>query len=220
MGDGLEPLMDSIRLWAILPVKPFKQAKSRLAGVLSPAEREALAITLFQRSAGILAGITRFSGVLVVSRDPDALKMARGYGAHTLLETDQPELNPALRRASETVMALGATGVFIMPADLPFVTAADVEQMIHLGRFRRSVVLAPDSKYDGTNSLFMTPPNLMPLAYGIGSFARHRTLAEAAEATIHIYESSRMALDIDTPDDLEVYRASQKDAEKMITGTA
>ncbi len=205
MDVGLE----SIKQWAILPVKPFKQAKSRLSEVLSPEERETLALSLFQRSVGLLTSIKQFYGVLVISRDTEALKLARNCGAHTLMETGQPELNHALRRASETVMALGASGVFIMPADLPFVTAEDIEQMLYLGRFRHSAVIAPDGRRDGTNSMYLTPPNLIPLSYGVGSFARHVALAEGAGAKVLIYESPRLALDIDTPADLELYQTSQ-----------
>lgn len=205
MDEGL----DSVKQWAILPVKPFKQAKSRLSEVLSPDEREALALALFQRSVSLLTSIKQFAGVLVISRDPEALKLARNAGAHTLMETGHPELNHALRRASETVMTLGATGVFIMPADLPFVTAEDIEQMLYMGRFRLSGVIAPDGRRDGTNSMYLTPPNLIPLSYGVGSFARHSALLEGVGAKVLIYDSPRIALDIDTPADLEMYRAAQ-----------
>jgi 2-phospho-L-lactate/phosphoenolpyruvate guanylyltransferase len=212
MDQGL----DAIKQWAILPVKPFKQAKTRLSAVLSPEEREALAITLFQRSVGLLTSIRQFAGVLVVSRDPEALKMARLCGAQTLTETGQPELNHALRRASEVVMGLGATGIFIMPVDLPFVTAQDIEQMLYMGRFRKTAVIAPDGKRDGTNSMYLTPPNLIPLSYGEGSFARHMALAEGAGARALVYESPRLSLDIDTPADLDVYYAAQRIHQQMI----
>jgi 2-phospho-L-lactate guanylyltransferase len=195
-------------VWAIIPVKPFKQAKSRLSGILQPDEREALAMRLFQRSVRLLVGMNRFAGVLVISRDSLALKMAQEMGAQTLTEAGQPELNHALRRATEFVANTGASGAFIMPADMPFVAAEDIEQIIHLGRFRPSVVIVPDDKQDGTNGLFLAPPNVITLAYGVGSFHRHRMLALEAGVHVEVFESDRMALDIDTPGDLARYHTA------------
>jgi len=195
-----------LKIWAIIPVKPFNRAKSRLAKVLSPEQRESLAIHMFRHSVQLLAGIRRFAGVIVVSRDTKALAIARDYGVNTVQESGAPELNAALLRASHVVNGLGAEGVFVMPADVPFVTTDDIEQILYLGRYNQSVVIVPDRIKDGTNSLLVTPPGLIPFAFGVGSFERHMLLAKTAQATVHVYESSRMALDIDTPPDLDKYK--------------
>jgi 2-phospho-L-lactate guanylyltransferase len=202
MGEKLE----SLKTWAIIPVKPFNRAKSRLAPVLSPEEREALALAMFKHSVELLSQIHRLAGVLVVSRDTKALAIARDFGVHTLMESGQPDLNPALRRAALAVSSWGASGLLVMPADLPFVTADDIDAILKLGRYFQSVVIVPDGQRSGTNGLLLSPPELMPFSFGEGSFERHKLLAEATHATLSIYESPRMALDIDTPADLERYK--------------
>ncbi len=202
MGEKLE----SLKTWAIVPVKPFNRAKSRLAPVLSPEERETLALSMFQRSVALLSEIHRLAGVLVVSRDTKALAIARDYGVHTLMESGQPDLNPALRRAALEVSSWGASGLLVMPADLPFVTVEDIDNILRLGRHFQSIVIVPDRLRSGTNGLLLSPPELIPFSFGEGSFERHKALAEATHATLSIYESPRMALDIDTPTDLERYR--------------
>ncbi len=198
--------LELLKIWAIIPVKPFNRAKSRLAKVLSPEQREVLAIHMFRHSVKLLASIHRFAGVMVVSRDTKALSIAREYGVHTVQESGAPELNAALLRASQAVNGLGAQGVFVLPADVPFVTADDILQILHLGRYNQSVVIVPDRVMDGTNALLVTPPGLIPFSFGISSFARHKALAETVGATVHVYQSPRMALDIDTPPDLDKYR--------------
>lgn len=203
---GAPPMWDGI--WAIVPVKPFQKAKTRLADMLSQEERESLARNLFQRSVGLLVEMRRFAGVLVVSRDRHVLRMAAAMGAHTLVEAGSPELNNAVRRALEYVVREGAAGAFIMHADIPFVTAEDIASVIERGQIRPAVVLVPDDRQDGTNGLFLAPPLVIAPAYGVGSFGRHRALAEQAGAHIEVVHAARMALDVDTPADLERYRAA------------
>jgi 2-phospho-L-lactate/phosphoenolpyruvate guanylyltransferase len=194
-----------MNIWAIVPVKPFVRAKSRLAKVLQPHEREALAEKMFRQSIEVLINVRRIAGVLVISRDARALAIARDYGVHTVQESGAPELNAALLRASQVVGSMGADGVLVLPADVPMVTVEDIEQIMHLGRYNTTVVLAPDANDDGTNALLCNPPGYIPFSYGPGSFRRHMILAEEAGATVKIYRSERIALDIDTPSDLDLY---------------
>ena len=51
----------------------------------------------------------------------------------------------------------------------------------------------------------MHPPGLIEYAFGKNSFRRHVRAAEQAGAAVQVYHSSRVALDLDTPADLELY---------------
>ena len=201
-----------MNIWAIVPVKPFNRAKSRLAKVLTAEERQALAEKMFRHSIETLTAVEQISGILVISRDTKVLGIARDYHVQTVQESGTPELNAALYRASQVVGSQGADGVLVMPADLPLVNAADITQILHLGRYHTTVVLAPDRQEDGTNILQVNPPGYIPFAFGVGSFRRHMMLAEESGATVKIYRSDRAALDIDTPDDLALY-------ERMVDAT-
>jgi 2-phospho-L-lactate/phosphoenolpyruvate guanylyltransferase len=198
--------LELMNIWAIVPVKPFIRAKSRLAAVLQPQERQALAEKMFRHSIEVLVSVRRVAGVLVISRDTKALAIARDYGVHTVQESGAPELNAALLRASQVVGSQGADGVLVLPADVPMVAAEDIEQILHLGRYNTTVVLAPDGQDDGTNALLCNPPGYIPFSYGPGSFHRHLALAEEAGATVKIYRSERLSLDIDTPPDLDHFQ--------------
>lgn len=194
-----------MRVWVVLPVKPFVRAKSRLAPVLPAAEREMLAEKMFRHGLEVLTTTRQIAGVLVVSRDTKALAMAREYGVNTVQESGAPELNVALLRTSEHVRRLGAEGVLVVPSDLPMYTSADIEQVLHLGRYHMTVVITPDRNDNGTNALLVTPPGLIPYSFGPGSFRRHVELAEQAGASVKILRSERLGLDLDTPADLELY---------------
>jgi 2-phospho-L-lactate guanylyltransferase len=192
-------------IWAIIPVKPLNRAKSRLSTVLSPEQRQELAETMFRHVLQIVKKVPQIMGTLVVSRDGRALAIAREYGARTVMESGTPELNTALMRATQVVARWRGSGVFILPADLPVISEADLSGMLELAYHNPSVVIATDDNEDGTNAMLIRPPGLIPYAYGSGSFQRHLELARKAGADVAVYHSRRLALDIDMPADLEAY---------------
>lgn len=193
-------------VWAIIPVKPFNRAKSRLSEVLTPEQRYQLAETMLRHVLGVIQTVPQVLGTLVISRDNKALAIAREYGARTVQESGAPELNTALMRATQVVARWKGSAVLILPADLPLLAGEDLVSMIHLsGRSSPSVVLATDQHEDGTNAMFVRPPGLIEYAYGTGSYARHKQLAQDAGADVHVYHSERLLLDIDVPADLQSY---------------
>lgn len=208
----------NMKIWAIVPVKPFVRAKSRLAGLLAPSDRELLAEKMFTHTLEILNAVPSIAGTMVISRDTKALAMARDHNVHTVQESGAPELNAALLRASQVVRIQGADGVLVVPADLPLITVEDIEQVVSLGRYNTTVVIVPDRNEDGTNALLVNPPGFIPFSYGAGSFRRHKQLAESSGATVKIHHSERLSLDIDTPTDLEHYRKLTGDKDRTIYG--
>ena len=191
-------------LWAIVPVKPLKNAKSRLASVLLPEQRYQLAEAMFRHVLTVTSTVSRVTGVLVISRDTKALAIAREMGAKTLQEGVISDLNPALMRSTMVVETWRADAVLVLPADLPFVNADDIRDLVDLSK-ERAIVIAGDQYGDGTNALLMRPPGLIPFDYGPGSFQRHIDSARARDIDVNVFHSDRLAMDIDVPRDLQAY---------------
>ncbi len=141
---------------------------------------------------------------MVVSRDPEALTIARDYGARTVQEQGSPQLNTALTRATMVAVSHSVQGVLIVPADLPLLTADDIHEVINLGANPPVVVITPDRHRQGTNALLISPPGLIQYEYGPGSFQRHCSQAEKKGARLEVCERVSVALDIDFPEDLEL----------------
>jgi 2-phospho-L-lactate guanylyltransferase len=194
-----------MNIWAIVPVKPLNRAKSRLADELVPEQRELLASGLLKRTVRLLSSLPRIQGILVISRDTKALAIVRKLGAQTLQESGAPELNHALLRATQVLKTWGADAALVVPADIPLLAPEDVVGVIGLTNYHSSVIIAPDRHERGTNMLLVRPPGLIPYAFGKTSFAEHQRLAREAGATVQVYRSERVALDVDTPDDLLSY---------------
>ncbi|MGW8143657.1 MAG: 2-phospho-L-lactate guanylyltransferase [Anaerolineales bacterium] len=191
-------------LWAIVPVKPLRRGKSRLAGVLTEEERVGLNSQLLTHTIDILREIPEIEHVLVVSRDQAALSLARAHGARTVQENGAPELNVALTRATIVAKRHSTRGVLIIPSDLPMISKEDVYAMLDKVKDPPVVVVAPDRKKTGTNALLVCPVGLIKYDYGPDSFERHCKRAREAGARLEICELPSLALDMDVPEDLEL----------------
>jgi 2-phospho-L-lactate/phosphoenolpyruvate guanylyltransferase len=195
-------------LWAIVPVKPLKRGKSRLAGVLNEQERAELNFKLLTHTLQTLKSIPQIDQVLVVSRDQEALAMARDIGARTVQEHGSPGLNMALWRATMVAKKYSAHGVLILPADLPLLISEDIHSLIELAQVTPVVVVVPDRHREGTNALLVSPPGLIEYQFGPDSFNIHCQLAEKTRARLKICELPSLALDMDVPEDLELVGAT------------
>lgn len=190
--------------WAIVPVKPLRRGKSRLAVLLSEEQRTCLNRYLLEHTLTILNKISGIEHTLVVSRDPAALALTRSMGGRTVLEDGAPQFNTAIKRATIVAQAQGARAVFILPADLPLIEPSDLEALLSKGVNPPVVVIAPDRRLDGTNSLLINPAGLIEYGYGLGSFQRHCQRAKEAGARLVVVNSERIGLDLDLPEDLEM----------------
>ena len=188
-----------MKLWAVIPAKPAEEGKSRLAEVLTIAQRTRLNRRLFRNTLGIVCAVFPPERVLVVSRDPALLGIAAAAGAQALTEHGD-DLNQALHQAADFPLITG--GLLAISADLPNLTADDLHALL---AEPGAVTIAPDRAGQGTNALLTTPAACIPYRFGENSFALH--CAEAARINIVPRVISRPGLgqDLDTPEDLRAH---------------
>ena len=205
-------------LWAIIPVKPLRRGKSRLSGVLSLEARTALNHYLLSNTLETLASVPEIEHSLVVSRDPEALTLAREYGARTVQEQGSPQLNIALTRATMVALSHSVQGVLIVPADLPLLSVDDIREVVRHAVDPPVIVITPDRHHQGTNALLISPPGLIKYEFGPDSFHRHCAQAKKEGARLEICERVSVALDIDFPEDLELagYELMEINRDKQI----
>jgi 2-phospho-L-lactate guanylyltransferase len=84
----------------------------------------------------------------------------------------------------------------LAPADINGLLAHDVPE--------RSALIVPDRHGTGTNALLLTPPDVLASSFGPDSRRRHLAEAQAKGVPAEVVEVDSLALDVDTPDDLEV----------------
>jgi len=190
--------MASSSVWAVLPVKPFDDAKSRLQPVMNSAQRRELARGLMLHSLDTLQACADVERILVVSADSEALELAAAKGVETLVESSSG-LNPALEASRRHAMADGAGGLLVLASDLPLLVASDIEALFAADQ--GSVVLAPDRRRQGTNALLLRPADSIEFSFGESSYSRHVSLAVAAGLSPSEVFRTGLAFDIDLPRD-------------------
>lgn len=155
----------------------------------------------------VLGRVRRLERTLVISRDPAALSIAHEHGAYTVAESGRPELNVALRQATDVAHAFGAQAVLVLPTDLPLITGADVRAMLEAGIGPEpNVVVAPDRHSEGTNALLIRPPGLLQYQFGARSLQAHVAQAQRLAVPLQLCLRPGLQLDIDVPDDLTLLR--------------
>lgn len=189
----------SNRPWALVPVKAFAAANSRLSPLLDARERALLAEAMLGdvlaalRQASTLAGIVLLGGT-------DAKGVADAHGCEWLNDTGRGDLNAALGAAAEQLAARGAATLMVLPDDLPLLRAADVSALLagHAG----GLSLNPAARDGGTNALVISPPNAIRFCFGADSASRHCEQARAAGLPARQLSLPAFARDIDRPEDL------------------
>jgi 2-phospho-L-lactate/phosphoenolpyruvate guanylyltransferase len=194
-------------IWALVPVKRLGLAKARLAPVLSRSERAELARTMLHDVLTMLCGTRQLAGIVVVSGDATVAKLARLFDARVVGDVIESGVNAAVQQGLRTLDP--SSGALIVPADVPFATAADLQAVIReLDHY--SVVLVPALSDGGTNTLAMRRPDLIAPSFGDDSFARHQALARDAGLGCGIIRSEGLGRDIDCPHDLVPWTGSKK----------
>lgn len=186
---------------ALIPVNRLDRAKGRLSTLLSAEERTALAratsstVIAAARRAGLWVAvltsdpeIAALTGVTVIDEDPS-------------LDGLNAQLESAIRRIEAP-----ASGLLILHADLPLATPGAILGFISQAPPAPSVTFVR-SRDGGTNAMLLRPPGRFPLAYGTTSAEQHVDAARAAGMTVRLVDVPALALDLDTPEDLDALMA-------------
>ena len=194
-----------MRTLAILPIKSFGSSKQRLSGLLGRGSRQALAQAMFLDVLSALRRVRSIDAIAVVTADYAAESAARNEGVHLLFDAKEDGQSEAVSIGIRYGIEVGFERVLLLPGDTPLIEPAGIAAM--LGRAEREAtgaVIVPDRHGAGTNALLLSPPQALAPSFGEGSLERHRAAAAVAGLTHRIDETPSLALDIDTPDDLEL----------------
>lgn len=208
---------------ALVPVKDLWQAKQRLAGLLSAAERRALCLVMLGDVLGALRAARRLDGILLFSPDEDVLAMASRLGIPAVREPCGRGQSEAVAGAVPLCQAQGATSLLTIPVDTPLLTGEDVDALIacwqEVALPPPSAIMVPSSDGTGTNALLLTPPDALPPRFGPDSLARHVREAEQRNVAHRQLVLPRLGLDIDAPADLAAFLATAGRSPRQATAT-
>jgi 2-phospho-L-lactate/phosphoenolpyruvate guanylyltransferase len=189
-------------LWAVVPVKERVSAKERLAPMLRPESRQALALAMLEDVLAALTATPGIAGLVVVTVDDEAGRLAAGYGAR-LIETGARDGHTgAVTAAARLLAAEGSAGMLTLPGDIPLVTPAEIASVLAAHPPAPSFTIVPSHDERGSNAIACSPPDAVPLRFGENSFYPHLEAAEACGIRPNVLHLPGIALDIDNPEDV------------------
>jgi 2-phospho-L-lactate guanylyltransferase len=189
-------------LWAVVPVKERQHAKARLAPLLGAEMRRALALTMLEDVLAALAEVTELAGLVVVTVDPAARRLGQSYGARIVEDGARDGHTGAVMTAARLLAAEHRLGMLAVPGDIPLVTAGEIGQIIAAHAPAPSFTIVPSHDEGGSNAILPSPPDAVPLRFGVDSFFPHLRAAQAAGISPTVLRLPGVALDIDNPEDL------------------
>lgn len=190
------------RVCAILPIKPFGDAKERLATGLDPHQRRLIAEAMVRDVLAALARSKELDAVVVISAEPQIEEIA-GETAQAVIADERRGHSEAANLGVRWAIDNGCGRVVMLPGDCPLLDSDELDELI--ARTRADEVefaVVPDRMGTGTNALVISPPDAVAPSFGPGSRQRHLAMGLAAGRRTAEHEVSSLALDLDTAEDL------------------
>jgi 2-phospho-L-lactate guanylyltransferase len=188
----------------LLPIKDLRNAKQRLAGVLSPEQRFGLAQAMLADTLRAVCGVRAAAKIFIVTNYEPAALATRQNGWELLREQEQTSESASVDAASLLCEQRGVTSLLRLPLDLPLVQSADIDALLETPCPATGMLIVPSRDGTGTNALLRTPPTLFSSRFGNGSFAKHIGEAERAGGRVIIHRNPRLEMDVDDESDLRV----------------
>lgn len=175
----------------LVPVKGFRQAKTRLRAALTADERAVLARTM----ADCVLRASAALPTIVMTADVVVARWARRRGCGIMADRSCT-LSGSVNAAVTALGGRGLSRVVVLHADLPLAT--DVTWLADAD----GVTLVPDRRDDGTNAASVPTGVGFQFSYGPGSRARHEREAYRLGMPLSVVRDPSLGWDVDHPQDL------------------
>ena len=192
-------------IWAIVPVKEFDDAKQRLSGLLSPAQRRALIEVMVGEVLEAVAGARSLAGVVVVTLDPRTTVLATRLGARVGTDGARDGHTGSVTAGLRLLAREGCYGMITLPGDIPATTSAEIEAVLAAHLAAPSFTISPAHDDLGSNAVVCSPPDAVPLRFGENSYFPHLDAARRAGVEPTVVRQPGIAMDIDHPADLAAF---------------
>lgn len=192
----------------VVPAKDPSYAKSRLSSYLSQPQRQELFKVLFKNVLKTLVSLPSCPHVLVVTDSRFIKEVSEQTGASVLWENNPKGETEAVNKATRWSIENGYQRQLVIPGDMAHLNPDEVEHLLTLDLPSPSVVLCPAVNDDGTNGILTSPPDIIEFRFGNLSFPDYQKKAKQKNAHLEILRLKSFVLDLDTPEDLNMFMDS------------
>jgi len=196
---------------AIIPVKTFLQAKTRLG--LSSEQKEKICEIMLEEILGILSISPQIDKIIIVTKEKKALDISKKFDVIPIIDNEESGVNDAVALADKYLLENGFEASIVFPQDIPYIKTQDIDFMLKFKADSDFVIVVPSRRFDGTNALVRKPVNLMKTHYDEDSYKIHMSTAKEKTRDVSMVFVKRVMWDVDNMEDLTFLLAQNEKPE-------
>ena len=186
---------------AIIPVKTFSKAKTRLG--LSQEKTEKICEIMLEEILHTLSISPHIDQVIIVTKDKNALEISKKFNVVSITDTDESGVNNAVSLADDYLLKNQFEASIVFPQDIPYMKTQDIEFILKFKADSNFVIVVPSRRFDGTNALVRMPVNIMKTHYDEDSYKIHMSTAKEITRDVSLVFVKRIMWDVDNLEDLK-----------------
>jgi 2-phospho-L-lactate guanylyltransferase len=191
-----------LKIAAIIPVKTFSNAKTRLQ--LSPDKVEALCKIMLEEILQVLSISPKIEKIIMVTKEEKAIEIGKKFNTITIIDEKEESVNQAVALADKYLLENDFNASIVFPQDIPYIKTQDIDFMLNYQMHPNFAIIVPSRKFDGTNALVRMPVDLMKTHYDNDSYRNHMSTAKECTLNVAMVFVKRIMLDIDDEEDLKI----------------
>jgi 2-phospho-L-lactate guanylyltransferase len=193
---------------AIIPVKTFLQAKTRLG--LRSEQKEKICEIMLEEVLHILSISPQIDKIIIVTKEKKALDISEKFNVIPIIDNKESGVNDAVSLADKYLLKNGFEASIVFPQDIPYIKTQDIDFMLKFKVDSDFAIIVPSRRFDGTNALVRKPVNLMKTHYDEDSYKIHMSTAKERTRDVSMVFVKRIMWDVDNMEDLKFLLAQNE----------
>jgi len=190
-----------LKIAAIIPVKTFSKAKTRLD--LSPQQVEDLCKVMLEEILHTISIYPQIEKTIMVTKEKKAIEIGKKFKVITIVDEKEKSVNSAVALADKYLLENNFHASIVFPQDIPFIKTQDIDFMLNYKTHPNFAIIVPSRRFDGTNALVRMPIDLMETHYDEDSYKIHMNTAKDHTLNVAMVFVKRIMWDIDNIEDLK-----------------
>lgn len=190
-----------MKIAAIIPVKTFSNAKTRLD--LSPEKIESLCKIMLEEILQIVSISPQIDKVIMVTKEKKAIEIGKRFDTYTIIDEKEESVNGAVALADKYLLENNFDASIVFPQDIPYIKTQDIDFMLNYKAPPNFAIIVPSRRFDGTNALVRMPIDLMETHYDEDSYKIHMNTAKEHTLNVAMVFVKRIMWDVDNAEDLK-----------------
>jgi len=190
-----------LKIAAIIPVKTFSYAKTRLD--LSPHQIEDLCKVMLEEILHTISIYPQIEKSILVTKEEKAIEIGKKFNTVTIIDEKEESVNNAVALADKYLLENNFDASIVFPQDIPYIKTQDIDFILKYMAPPNFAIVVPSRRFDGTNALVRMPVDLMETHYDEDSYKIHMNTAKEHTLNVAMVFVKRIMWDVDNTEDLE-----------------